>query len=326
MQMQMQMQAQQQAMVSMGTGAGMNFMQMAPSGFGMPAPAMQQQMWPSATVAHQRFPVAGLGGFLGGCGSWRCAHGGVLTPPPAPEIKHADEYGFSLIVQWPSLAGATAYVVELRESGSAQVERFVRQVPTQAFGSLVELRVGGLRPRGGAGVTHTAQVRSIAACGCESDPSPPATSQPIASTAAMLPLTAMYGQMTPQEQGHFQAPLAFCPTAPAAVSMPASAQEHQPQTQAKAKLAAWQQQLPPSVAPSEHHKLAPWQMQQPSLSAAAVASGAAGQNTNRLPSLLSSRMPTAATASPVEPAPEVACPEKDIAPEIAGGEECIILD
>lgn len=104
---------------------------------------------------------------------WRCAHGAVIPPPPVPEVHPADEYGFAISVQWPSVSHAAAYVVELREQGSPSVERFMRSAPMATRGSIVELRVGGLRPSGPPGQRYAAQVRCIADCGCESAPSSP---------------------------------------------------------------------------------------------------------------------------------------------------------
>lgn len=99
---------------------------------------------------------------------WRCVHGAANPPPSMPELAVVDEAGYALVVQWPSVNHATAYVVELREPGALRAERFVRAVPQQGVGSLIELRVGGLRPAG-PGCCYVAQVRSVAPCGCESE-------------------------------------------------------------------------------------------------------------------------------------------------------------
>eukprot|EP00930_Biecheleria_cincta_P018310 TRINITY_DN14306_c0_g1_i1.p1 TRINITY_DN14306_c0_g1~~TRINITY_DN14306_c0_g1_i1.p1 ORF type:complete len:784 (+),score=121.76 TRINITY_DN14306_c0_g1_i1:77-2428(+) len=108
---------------------------------------------------------------------WRCAHGTVVPPPPPPEILAGDEAGFSVAVRWPSVGQASAYVVELREAGSSAAERFVRSAEAVTLGSLVELRVGGLRPIPGR--SYMAQVRAVAHCGCESAPSAEGYSPPI---------------------------------------------------------------------------------------------------------------------------------------------------
>merc|ERR1712137_880769 len=79
--------------------------------------------------------------------------------------------GFAVSVQWPSVAHAVAYAVELREAWSPTAERFLRSAPLATLGSLVELRVGGLRPGPLPGRCYAAQVRCVAACGCESAPS-----------------------------------------------------------------------------------------------------------------------------------------------------------
>jgi len=103
------------------------------------------------------------------CARWCCAHGTLIPPPPPPEVLAADEAGFSVAVRWPSVGHASAYVVELRETGSSFTERFIRAAESSPAGSVLELRVGGLRPIPGR--TYTAQVRCISHCGCESAPS-----------------------------------------------------------------------------------------------------------------------------------------------------------
>lgn len=140
------------------------------------APQMGRQV---ATPYMQPF----AGQVPAGSPGWRCVHGAVNPPPSTPELCLADEQGFAIVVQWPSVNHATAYVVELRESGSQQAERFMRSVPAQALGSLVELRIGGLRP-GTPGQCFVAQIRCIAPCGCESDASPPGMSQPFSLPVA----------------------------------------------------------------------------------------------------------------------------------------------
>ncbi|CAJ1454963.1 unnamed protein product [Effrenium voratum] len=113
--------------------------------------------------------------------TWRCVHGAVVPPPSVPELI-GDEAGFSVAVRWPSVGHAAAYVIEFREAGSKHTERFVRQAVPAAPGSLVELRVGGLRPIPGR--IYVAQVRCIAHCGCESQPSSPACSPPSSGIGA----------------------------------------------------------------------------------------------------------------------------------------------
>lgn len=100
----------------------------------------------------------------------------VVPPPAQPELRPADEYGFVVSVQWPAVLQAAAYVVELREAGSLAFERFVRSAPEAKLGTLVELRVGGLRPGPPPGRVYVAQVRTIASDGSESAPSPPGVS------------------------------------------------------------------------------------------------------------------------------------------------------
>lgn len=108
---------------------------------------------------------------------WRCAHGTVTPPPPPPEVFAADEAGFSVVIRWPSVGHASAYIVELRETGSSCMERFIRSAESAGPGSLMELTVGGLRPIPGR--TYMAQVRCISHCGCESAPSSEGYSSPM---------------------------------------------------------------------------------------------------------------------------------------------------
>jgi len=138
-------------------------------------PAPPPGHWPAA--APPAFPQVASQGQV-----WRCGHGAMVLPPPVPEILPGDEAGFSVAVRWASVGHASAYVVELREAGSQAVERFVRSAVPAAPGSLVELRVGGLRPLPGR--TYMAQVRVVSHCGCESQPSAPGWSPPV---GGMLP-------------------------------------------------------------------------------------------------------------------------------------------
>eukprot|EP00931_Biecheleriopsis_adriatica_P052480 TRINITY_DN3052_c0_g1_i1.p1 TRINITY_DN3052_c0_g1~~TRINITY_DN3052_c0_g1_i1.p1 ORF type:complete len:812 (-),score=183.61 TRINITY_DN3052_c0_g1_i1:164-2302(-) len=112
----------------------------------------------------------------------QCGQGAMVPPPPAPEVLPQDEAGFSVSVRWTFMPHATAYVVELREAGSPNVERFVRSAAGTTPGSFVELRVGGLRPVPGR--TYMAQVRCVDQCGRESAPSAPSMSPPM---GCMLP-------------------------------------------------------------------------------------------------------------------------------------------
>eukprot|EP00928_Gymnodinium_smaydae_P011990 TRINITY_DN14384_c3_g1_i1.p1 TRINITY_DN14384_c3_g1~~TRINITY_DN14384_c3_g1_i1.p1 ORF type:complete len:920 (-),score=200.21 TRINITY_DN14384_c3_g1_i1:74-2833(-) len=112
---------------------------------------------------------------------WRSMTGMVVPPPARPALRPADEHGFAVSVQWPAVAQASAYVVELREAGSAAFERFVRSAPEAKLGTLVELRVGGLRPGPPPGRVYVAQVRTVAVDGSESAPSQPGWSPPLPS-------------------------------------------------------------------------------------------------------------------------------------------------
>lgn len=192
----------------LGCGAGGNvkgwsYAPMAPQQFLAPFPDAWQGAWQVAAAAKGLNvgiqPGVSLAGYhhmaaaisMPVCSQspgWRCPHGTINPPPSMPELR-PDGAGFAILVQWPSVAHANAYVVELRESGSERAERFIRSVPMQALGSLVELRIGGLRPGGSPGHCYVAQVRCVAACGCESEPSPPAVSQP--TGAAMAPVAQL---------------------------------------------------------------------------------------------------------------------------------------
>eukprot|EP00930_Biecheleria_cincta_P006995 TRINITY_DN10812_c0_g2_i1.p1 TRINITY_DN10812_c0_g2~~TRINITY_DN10812_c0_g2_i1.p1 ORF type:complete len:778 (+),score=121.10 TRINITY_DN10812_c0_g2_i1:84-2417(+) len=145
------------------------------AGYGQHGPAMR----PGHAVAGHSQQVPGAG--------WRCAHGTVIPPPPPPEVFAADEAGFSIALRWPSVAHASAYVVELRETGSLSVERFMRSAESAGPGTLIDLRVGGLRSIPGR--TYTAQVRCVSHCGCESAPSSEGYSPPMG--CHMMPEAAM---------------------------------------------------------------------------------------------------------------------------------------
>mmetsp|Transcript_71045 Transcript_71045/g.230651 ORF Transcript_71045/g.230651 Transcript_71045/m.230651 type:complete len:778 (+) Transcript_71045:131-2464(+) len=237
---------------------------------------------------------------------WRCMHGAVLPPPSTPELRAADESGFALLVQWPSITHATAYVVELRESGSPNVERFIRNVPMQAQGSVVELRIGGLRPIGGIGRCYIAQVRSISACGCESEPSPAGMSQPLGAGVAQPPMHQQ-PQHSPQHSPHQSLPMlslaAACGMSTQSPMTPPAAPVMSPIRSEQAKLGHQYVASPAPTNPS--------------------ASRACGE----LPSLLRGARPTvpppAGTATGVGGMDKVA---EVAAPEVAGNEDCIILD
>jgi len=225
------------------------------------------------------------------CGAWRCVHGAVVPPPPMPELRAGDDAGFAIVVQWPSVAHATAYVVELRESCSAHFERFIRSVPLQAQGSLVELRIGGLRPVGGPGRTYIAQVRSVAPCGCESEPSAQGMSEPVGAALAPSPMPA-----ATMPQGLPTLSLAAaCPPPAAAPAMPCK--------------------MPPQ---SEQAKLGPQHIPSPIVSTSPLG------GKDELPSLLKSSRPP--VPPPAGPSPSMAASIKEPPPEVAGNEDCIILD
>jgi len=102
---------------------------------------------------------------------WRCQHGKLVPPPCAPELIPCDdgrlELGRSTLVQWPTVVHASAYTVELYDETTGVLESFRRAVPEILREFLVELRVSNLQPG-----SYGACVRCVAACGCESSPSP----------------------------------------------------------------------------------------------------------------------------------------------------------
>eukprot|EP00931_Biecheleriopsis_adriatica_P087988 TRINITY_DN6238_c0_g1_i1.p1 TRINITY_DN6238_c0_g1~~TRINITY_DN6238_c0_g1_i1.p1 ORF type:complete len:901 (+),score=180.15 TRINITY_DN6238_c0_g1_i1:57-2759(+) len=133
----------------------------------------------AAAAAAAGYPVA-----PGAPPTWRSPSGLVVPPPATPELRPGDEFGFAVSVQWPAVLQAAAYVVELREAGTTAFERFVRSAPEAKLGTLVELRVGGLRPGPPPGRVYMAQVRTVGADGSESAPSPPGWSPPLPSVEA----------------------------------------------------------------------------------------------------------------------------------------------
>eukprot|EP00933_Yihiella_yeosuensis_P040940 TRINITY_DN35357_c0_g1_i1.p1 TRINITY_DN35357_c0_g1~~TRINITY_DN35357_c0_g1_i1.p1 ORF type:complete len:870 (-),score=215.92 TRINITY_DN35357_c0_g1_i1:253-2766(-) len=199
----------------------------------MPPPMQQAQMPPMPAHMYQGYPEVQGGampglppqgpcfqcppaapqGFAQPSPNWRCVHGAVVPPPPMPEVLPGDEAGFSVAVRWPSVANTAAYVVELRETGSQAVERFVRSATGTEPGSLVELRVGGLRPMPGR--NYMAQVRCVAACGCESAPSQPGYSVITHPGMGMGHAGMQQGAPPPMmHQGAFQQPHGTLPSLP----------------------------------------------------------------------------------------------------------------
>jgi hypothetical protein len=126
---------------------------------------------------------------------WRAPSGNVIPPPEAPELLPFDEVGGgrSILIQWPTIVHATAYIVELYEETSGTLERFHRVVPDNLREVLVELRVGNLQPTGSYG----ACVRSVAPCGCESSPSPWSFA-PSSWFPPPLPMAGWAGTLPPQ--------------------------------------------------------------------------------------------------------------------------------
>lgn len=101
---------------------------------------------------------------------WRAPSGNLIPSPAAPELISLEEPGGGrgILVQWPTVVHATAYVVELYEENAASLECFHRNVPENLKEVLVELRVGNLQPGG----SYSACVKAIAPCGFESQRSP----------------------------------------------------------------------------------------------------------------------------------------------------------
>ncbi|CAK0801717.1 unnamed protein product [Prorocentrum cordatum] len=123
-------------------------------------------------VSAAAFPPQAVSGLAQPCtpalGWQQCAHGGLVSAPPVPEVSWADGAGSSVLVRWLPAAHAAAYVVELSELGSSSSERFVRAAAPP--GCLVDLQVGGLRQLAPGG-SYAARVLCVGACGCESAPS-----------------------------------------------------------------------------------------------------------------------------------------------------------
>lgn len=161
--------------------------------------------WLSAEAGLQSIGPDGyaqaLPAYIPSSGGWRSASGLVVPAPAAPEVKPADEFGFAVSVQWPAVLQAAAYVVELREAGSAACERFVRSAPEAKLGTLVELRVGGLRPGPPPGRVYIAQVRTVAADGSESAPSPPGVSVNLPAQAVPAAGAAEVSATAPTNSG-----------------------------------------------------------------------------------------------------------------------------
>lgn len=157
------------------------------------APPLQALQPPSLTTAAETRGTYQVGG--GASPSWRCAHGSLVPAPAMPEVVPGDdelatwEATRGIVVQWPTVIHAAAYVVELLEEGASTPQRFTRALPESVGEALVELRVGNLQRHG-----YAACVRCIAPCGCESAPSPwsylhPFWSSPAFATTWQAPLS-----------------------------------------------------------------------------------------------------------------------------------------
>lgn len=150
----------------------------------LPPPVPMHELAPGVPMHDPAAAATAAGSGYGTPPPWRMPSGLVVPPPATPELRPADEFGFAVSVQWPAVLQAAAYVVELREAGTAAFERFVRSAPEAKLGTLVELRVGGLRPGPPPGRVYMAQVRTVGADGSESLPSPPGWSPPLPSLEA----------------------------------------------------------------------------------------------------------------------------------------------
>jgi len=197
------------------------------AGYPPPGHAPLQVMQPAQPAWHSWVGADGLpqdGGFAPALPvnvpGWRSITGMVVPPPAMPELRAADDHGFAVSIQWPTVLQAAAYVVELREAGSTAVERFVRSAPEAKLGALVELRVGGLRPGPAHGRVYVAQVRTVGTDGSESAPSPPGWSPPL---GGQLPASADAAAWQPYVASDTSAPPPPLPpstAAPSAVPAP----------------------------------------------------------------------------------------------------------
>lgn len=268
--------------------------------------------------------------------SWRCVHGCVNPPPSMPELHFADPTGSTIVVRWPSMSHAAAYVVELQ---SAQLkERFFRTVPAQDLGLLVELTICGLKPLAWP-QGYSAQVRCLSACGCESEASPAGVLQAGAVTLPPMPVVQQPVCGYDMREGHFASTLP--PQASPPQQAPMIPPQMQPAPQYEAAAPAQQAipvppEMPPVLAGApiadcarRSSEKAKHCFRQPPQSLPMCAR--AETQKGMLPSLLGSRVPIAPPPSGpawrhVEPLKE-SLPESP--PEIAGNEEeedCIILD
>eukprot|EP00929_Paragymnodinium_shiwhaense_P027168 TRINITY_DN16002_c0_g1_i1.p1 TRINITY_DN16002_c0_g1~~TRINITY_DN16002_c0_g1_i1.p1 ORF type:complete len:833 (-),score=196.55 TRINITY_DN16002_c0_g1_i1:114-2612(-) len=264
--------------------------------------------------------------------SWRSATGMIVPPPARPALKPADEFGFAVSVQWPAVAQAAAYVVELREAGSTAFERFVRSAPEAKLGTLVELRVGGLRPGPPPGRVYVAQVRTVAVDGSESAPSPPGWSPPLpsapptdgaatGSSTAPATSSATAGPAVSTGGSTLSADsAAFVPSAAAAAAAAAA------QAQAQQAAAA----APPAGAPWQPWAPPPWLGQPPHAMAApagvadaAVAAAADGLVKSPWGAPGGPPPPPAAPPPPVHAAAQAT---EEPPADATGNEDCLILD
>lgn len=277
-----------------------------------------------------------------------CANDTAIWPPPPPEILAGDEAGFSVVVRWPAVGQASAYVVELRESGSSSAERFVRSAEAASPGSLVELRVGGLRPIPGR--RYMAQVRAVDHYGCESAPSEEGYSPPMAcrmtsegATSATSPSTmAPTGSQTPSSgPPNWQTPM---PRAQPPV-LPQAAPLHVPAGFAFGA-SGWPYSGPLPDASPISIPLAPSfsaeGAQQQGTAEARLATAVWTESPELVQSTPPGDLPMTAPAHgppltpppqgppggmrKLEPAFEKVAEWKELPPEVTGQEECLILD
>lgn len=268
---------------------------------------------------------------------WRSITGMVVPPPAAPELRPADEHGFAVSVQWPAVLQAAAYVVELREAGSAAIERFVRSAPEAKLGTLVELRVGGLRPGPSPGRVYVAQVRTIGADGSESSPSAPGWSPPLPSCNSTTGATSAAGVTSTSATSTGGTLSADAPAWLPSYSSP----EHSSQTAAPSALtmtpppaAPPPSQPPPAGAGMSNWAPPPWLGQ---ADPGGATLGSLGDLSLGSPSGVAGSPPPEAApwGAPGGPPPPPAGPpptvqpgqrREDPAPEATGQEDCLILD
>lgn len=325
----------------------------APAAGPVGLPPAAPPAWPNTWLGHDSLQTAappplhdGFGGSLPAYvqpPGWRSASGMVVPPPPPPELRAADEYGCAVSIQWPAVIQAAAYVVELREAGSTAFERFVRAAPEAKLGTLVELRVGGLRPGPAPGRVYCAQVRTVGADGSESAPSNPGWSAPLPSLMSPGDTPTGIGS-TPPGSGGNKMSIDAAPFHPGTPTTTEGVLAASPLSPAAPPPAAPPPAAPPPSAPPSGPCLSNWAPppwlgpQGPGTTAlgpldvqssapTAPPSGTAGEHIVAAGSFQQQwGVPGGPPPPPTGPPALVQPGPKDPAPEVKGHEECLILD